>query len=98
WMLLLWPLFATTLNVSLRWLRDLPLFWSALGSALLAPLSYSAGQQLGAIQFSQPSVALAAIALGWTVLMPLLVWLARRQDGFRPPQATPTRHWRTADV
>ncbi len=79
WMVALWALFATTLNVSLRWLRD----WPALGvlfGALGGPVAYYAGERLGALRFADPLPGLAAVAVGWALATPLLVALARRLE------------------
>jgi hypothetical protein len=84
WLVAMWMLFATTLNVSLRWLRRYPLAAIALG-ALGGPLAYWGGARLGAMEFVAPVAATVALAIGWAVLTPLLVWLARRFDGYAPP-------------
>jgi hypothetical protein len=83
WLVAMWMLFATTLNVSLRWLRRFPLAAIALGAAG-GPLAYWAGARLGAMTFVAPVAATVALAAGWAVLTPLLVGLARRFDGFAP--------------
>ncbi len=75
WMLALWPLFATTLNVSLAWFRPRPLL-AALAGAVAGPLAYAGGEALGAIRLE--GLALWALALGWAVAFPLLLTLARR--------------------
>jgi hypothetical protein len=80
WILALWALFATTLNLSLRWLRQRWLLAALLG-AVAGPLSYWAGARLGAVQFVAPWPALTALSLGWAVMTPLLARLARRFDG-----------------
>ncbi len=82
WMVLMWGLFATTLNVSMRWVKSLPLPAIALLGAILAPLSYLAGNRLGAVVFPDTTLALITIALGWVILFPLLVVFARRNDGY----------------
>ncbi len=86
WMLSLWGLLATTLNVSMGWLRGRPWLAAALG-AVAGPLSYAAGASLGAAQFTDPTVALAALALAWAACMPLMMALAQRLDGVRPHPA-----------
>lgn len=95
WILALWMLFATTLNVSLRWLRRWPLAAVVLG-ALGGPLAYWGGARLGAMVVVAPVAATAALALGWAVVTPSLVWLSRRFDGYAPvarPVAEPApRH------
>ena len=81
WMIALWMLFATTLNVSLGWLKRSLLLAAAFG-AVGGPLAYLAGAKLGALAIPQPVPAIAALALGWAVLTPLLLIVARRYDGF----------------
>lgn len=77
WLVVLWALFATTLNGSLRVLQGRP--WSAaLLGAIGGPLAYYAGERLGALQLLQPAAMLAALALGWAIATPLLLALARR--------------------
>ena len=83
WMVALWAGFATTLNVSLRALRRRYLLTVVLAAAG-APLAYLAGIRLGALHWVEQAPALLAIALGWALLLPLLVKLAQRFDGFAP--------------
>jgi hypothetical protein len=79
WILAMWVSFATTLQVSLRWLRG-RLWLAGLLGAVLAPLAYFGGARLGALQLAQPQLALLAQAAGWALLLPALVSLARRCD------------------
>ena len=81
WILAMWALFATTLNVSLGWLRG-RLALAALLGLLAGPLAYWAGARLGALELREPAAALGALALGWALIMPGLLVLARRMDGF----------------
>lgn len=83
WILSLWGLLATTFNVSMGWLRGRPWLAAVMG-AVAGPLSYAAGVRLGAAQFSDANLALAALALAWALAMPLLMALAARLDGVRP--------------
>lgn len=80
WILAMWALFATTLNVSMKWLRNRNRLAAALG-AVGGPLAYLAGQQMGAVTFNHGVAATAALAVVWAVCMPLLVILAARMDG-----------------
>ncbi|MGD2062094.1 MAG: DUF2878 domain-containing protein [Nitrospirota bacterium] len=84
WILALWALFATTLNVSLRWLRGRPLLAAALG-AVGGPLAFYTGARLGAVTLSDPAIALCAQGAGWAALLPILSILAQRLDGIDPP-------------
>jgi hypothetical protein len=97
WILAMWGLFATTLNVSMKWLRNRKVLAAALG-AVFGPLAYLAGQDLGAITFNQPLFAIVALAIIWAVAMPLLMALAIRLDGVsekRPPDFI-LRDWRVS--
>jgi hypothetical protein len=98
WMAAMWALFATTLNVSMRWLRSR--LWLAMAAgAIGGPLSYWAGERLGAMSFVEPVPALLAIAAAWVVAMPLLTLLSCRFDGVEPPARRPdyiTDDWKAA--
>jgi len=80
WIAALWLSFATTLNVSLRWLRGRWIVAALLGAAA-GPLCYRAGAALGALSLADPRTALAAQSVAWAVLLPALVAVARRFDG-----------------
>jgi hypothetical protein len=84
WMVALWGAFATTLNVSLRALRDRTLL-CALVAGLGAPLAYAAGARLGALQLTDGLRGLLLVGAGWALLMPLLMRVAKRLDGFATP-------------
>jgi len=82
WIIAIWLLFATTLNVSLRWLRHRPFLAAALG-AVGGPAAYYAGFKLGGVQIPAFSTAMTALAVGWALLMPLMIQLSMLFDGFR---------------
>jgi len=88
WIVAMWALFATTLNLSLDWLKGRYLL-SALAGAAGGPLAFYAGMQLGGVRMPDPQAALLVLAAGWAVIMPLLVWLAQRYDGVRETRAAP---------
>jgi hypothetical protein len=98
WIVAMWALFATTLNVSMGWMRGRPVLTFLMG-AVGGPLSYLAGQKLGAIELNPPVYALAALALAWAMAMPLLMWLAGRLDGIRETTAPGfvQRDWRVSN-
>ena len=79
-MVALWMLFATTLNVTLRWLKGRWALGAMLG-AVAGPLAYLAGHKLGALEFVNPPNGLIALAVGWGLLMPALIALSVRFDG-----------------
>jgi hypothetical protein len=81
WIIALWALFATTLNVSLNWLKGRWVI-AVISGAIAGPLAYYAGHRLGAVFFSDTSTALLYLGAGWAVFVPVLVWLAQRLDGY----------------
>lgn len=82
WMILMWPLFATTLNLSMRWMKSLsPLLVSLVG-AIFAPLAYYAGNRLGAVEYDNLTLSLSIIAIAWAALLPALVIFSIKLDGY----------------
>ena len=79
WIVVMWMLFATTLGGVLRSLQQRPLL-AALVGAVGAPLAYYGGAGLGALSLIRPVPALLAEAIGWALLLPLLLMAARRMD------------------
>lgn len=82
WIVALWLVFATTFNVSLKWFKQ-RLGVVALFGFIGGPIAFYAGSALGALTLT-PELGLAAIAVGWGLLMPILMLLARRLDGVNP--------------
>lgn len=77
WMVSLWLNFAATLNVSLEWLkgRYLPaVIFGAVGGAG----SYYGGARLGATLALPDVNGILLLAVGWGIMTPFLVWLAKR--------------------
>lgn len=77
WLLGLWFMFATTLNVSFRALAGRYRLAAVLG-AISGPLSYYAGVRLGAAEFPHPVFSVFMLALAWALLMPVMVRLSER--------------------
>ena len=86
WITALWVAFATTFNVSLRWFKPRLVLAAVLGT-IGGPLAFLAGERLGGVVFTDYSAALTALALGWALLMPLMMLIAQRFNGF---DETPT--------
>lgn len=80
WILALWAMFATTLNVSLRWLRE-RLWLAGLAGALGGASAWAAGAAMGAVTLQPAPAALATQAAAWAVLLPALLVVARRLEG-----------------
>ena len=81
WIVALWIGFATTFNVSLRWFKT-RLVWAGAFGAIGGPLAFLAGERLGGVTFTDHVAALTALAVGWGILMPLMMLAARRWNGF----------------
>jgi hypothetical protein len=84
WIVAIWMLFATTLNVTFRWLHDRLLLAALLG-AVFGPASYLAGSAAGAVELVEPLAALLALGVAWAFLMPGLLLVARQLDGTMLP-------------
>lgn len=80
WILAMWMLFATTLNMTFRWLQS-KLALAGLLGAIFGPLSYVAGAKTGAIVIDEFVVTMVALAVAWSLLLPGLLLLATRLDG-----------------
>lgn len=76
WLVGLWAMFMTTVCHSLSWMDDrrwLPF----LLAPIAGPFAYWSAAELGAVTLDQGALSLAALALGWLVLFPLLLWVRR---------------------
>jgi hypothetical protein len=83
WIVAMWALLAMTLNVSMRWLKNRWLLAAVMG-AIAGPMSFLAGQRLGAATFTGGTHTVVTLSMGWAVLMPLMMWLSQRYDGVVP--------------
>ena len=79
WIVAMWVLFATTLNVGMKWLKK-NLAITAVAGAICGPLSFVAGQQVGAVNLGDNSILI--LGLGWAVLLPAVTLIARALDGY----------------
>ena len=80
WIVLMWALFATTLNHSLSWMKEKLLLAGVFG-AVAGPLAYYAGVKLGAVEFVNEVNAFVTLSIGWAVFTPLLLKLASNKSG-----------------
>ncbi|MBV8657603.1 MAG: DUF2878 domain-containing protein [Burkholderiales bacterium] len=81
WMVGLWLSFATTLNVSTRWLHKRSLLALLLG-AIGGPLAYAGGARLGAMSWSPDHPVGLALGVGIGLLLPFQCLVAAKFDGF----------------
>lgn len=79
WIIAMWMLFATTFNVSFRWLQS-KIFLAVLLGALSGPLSYYFGAKFGAVTLNDFTSSMIALSVGWGALIPALLLLAKWLD------------------
>jgi hypothetical protein len=88
WIVAMWMLFATTLNVSMRWLRGR--WWlAAVSGGVFGPMAFYAGERMGGVAFPDFWNAMIILALGWAVFMPVLSLLSARFDGTTANDVSP---------
>lgn len=80
WIVAMWISFSTCFNVSMRWLHGRRAL-AAITGALLGPMSYYAGAELGGVTLVNPVAAMVALSIGWFFGMPLMMAIAERFDG-----------------
>jgi hypothetical protein len=80
WIACLWAAFATTLRSSLGWMQGRLVLAAVLG-ALFGPVAYIGAEGLGAVAIggSDRAISVLALAAEWGAMMPLSLWIARRQ-------------------
>ena len=77
WLWMLWVLFALTLNGSLHFFKHTPLALAAMSGAILGPVSYVAGAELGAATLAYTPFNLLLLSTAWLVAMPVMVLFAK---------------------
>jgi hypothetical protein len=82
WILALWAVFVSTLNVSLRWMRGKWLV-AILFGAIGGPLAYMGADKLGAATLNALPASYIALSIGWAILTPLLLKISEKFDGFK---------------
>lgn len=76
WIMAMWLVFATTLNVSLRWLYNR--YWLAmLLGAIAGPAAYHGGAALGGMTITGGINANLIIAAGWSIILPALIYVTQ---------------------
>ena len=83
WVVAMWANFALLPNHSMRIFRGRLALTAGVG-ALGAPLAYRAGAALGAAEFAEPAwTALAVLAAGWALVLPVLMQLTAGPEDAR---------------
>lgn len=76
WILGLWAAFTTTLSHSLSWISARP--WLPFVCAPVAgPFAYWSASKLGAVAMPDLTLSLAALAVGWFLVFPLLLYIRK---------------------
>lgn len=76
WLVAIWAIFMTTLSHSLDWVSRK--VWLPFVLAPIAgPFAYWSASQLGAVELPSLTPSLIALALGWLVVFPLLLYARR---------------------
>lgn len=76
WLVAIWAIFMTTLCHSLYWVgrtRWLPFVLAPIAG----PFAYWAASELGAVTLPDPALSVPALAVGWLVLFPLLLFIRK---------------------
>lgn len=87
WLAALWCCFTATLNQGLSWFSN-KLIAAAMVGGVAGPLSYLAGEQLGAVSFGQPLwLSMVLLMMTWVLLFPMLMVIATKISSDRPSSA-----------
>ena len=79
WMVLLWMIFSTAINVSLQKLHGHYLLSAVLGS-VGGPAAYYSGAKLGATTAIPGTSDMLILAVAWALAVPVLFWIADRMN------------------
>ena len=77
WMVMLWVNLATTMNVSMGWLRGRYALGAVFG-AIGGPMAYYSGAKLGAMTRLPDPGGLVGIGIAWAIAFPLLLLVNER--------------------
>lgn len=78
WLMAIWALFMTTLAHSLAWMHQ-RLWLPFVLAPVAGPFAYLAASKLDAVTLPGGAVSLAALAIGWLVIFPLLMAIQKRR-------------------
>lgn len=77
WLILLWAHFSLTLNHSMRWLSDIPIYVRILFGAIFGTLSYYSGAKLEAVTLNENLIlSLFSLAVIWGSMLPVYTVIA----------------------
>lgn len=76
WLVAIWAIFMTTLSHSLNWISR-KVWLPFLLAPIAGPFAYWSASKLGAVSMPELVPSLVALALGWLVVFPLLLFLRK---------------------
>jgi hypothetical protein len=76
WILGLWLMFILTINHSMLLMNRIFVVTPLLG-AIFGPLTYLAGERLGAAILINKPASIIFIAISWGILFPLFIWIGK---------------------
>ncbi|PKF63347.1 DUF2878 domain-containing protein [Psychromonas sp. psych-6C06] len=95
WLVLLWAHFSLTLNHSMRWLTQVPVYIQITFGAIFGTLSYYAGAKLGAVTLNENLLlSLFSISMIWASLLPVYVSIGS-QNRIRYDEKTTVKELQT---
>lgn len=78
WLIVLWAIFATTINNCLRWFQD-HLMLVAVAGLIFGPLAYWMGAKLSNVVINEPLMqSMLIIGLGWMLMLPSFFILSKK--------------------
>ncbi len=84
WITAIWVLFASTINWSFEWLKGRTWLAVVLG-AIGGPLSYAAGERIGAVHFQYDFITtMLVLAVIWSLVLPAFFGIAHRMTRLKP--------------
>jgi len=76
WLVAIWAIFMTTLSHSLNWISRR--IWLAfLFAPVAGPFTYWSATRIGVVELPELAPSLLALALGWLVVFPLLLYIRK---------------------
>ncbi len=78
WLIVLWVIFATTINNCLRWLHGRPALGALVG-LIFGPFAYWMGANISTVVIKEPLIqSMLLIGFGWMLMLPSFFILTRR--------------------
>ncbi|OUU80905.1 MAG: hypothetical protein CBC38_00175 [Gammaproteobacteria bacterium TMED78] len=86
WIVAMWASFSTTIKISLSWLNR-KIYLLFIFGFFGGPLSFYAGESLGGVIFLDRALGYTLLAVGWSIMFPLLFYISNKLDILYPDKA-----------